>query len=108
MTNKRSDVINGLAGKRVAEMVDHSTDDSYWRDNFHQRSYIARGVLYIEYQPAYRYGAESVCNYPEKTFDEVEAKLARGWNKRCQGKSSLTWSWAKDAVRDAWNRAVGK
>src|SRR5262249_19663649 len=43
--------------------------------------------------------------YPGKRFDEIEARLNRAW-PRSRGESSLTWSKARDAVRDAYDRTI--
>jgi len=46
-----------------------------------------------------------VNKYPGKRFDELEARLSRNW-KKARGESPLTWSKAKDAVRDAYDRTI--
>src|SRR5215212_4344821 len=51
-------VVGGLAGKGVAESIDPTAEDNYWRDNFRNRSYIESDTSYDEWAPAYRYGWE--------------------------------------------------
>jgi len=93
----------GLAGKAGGEKFDPSVEDTYWAKSYATTSYVTAGSAYETYQPAYRYGWESYKKYPEKTFDQVEAELASGWEKHRDG-SSLTWHDARSAARDAWRR----
>ena len=96
-------VAGGLAGKAVAEQVDPTVETVYWRENYLKRPYVETGVLYPDYEPAYRYGWESYASYPGRDFESVEADLEREWPKR-RGSSTLDWTRARMAVRDAWNR----
>ena len=96
-------VAGGLAGKGIAEKIDPTAEEAYWRDNYQSRPYVDQGTAYDEYQPAYRYGWESRTKYADKKFEEVEPELGRGWSK-VRTKSSLGWDKAKQATRDAWDR----
>jgi hypothetical protein len=93
----------GLAGKAGGEKYDPSVEDTYWASSYSTAPYVVAGSAYKTYQPAYRYGWEAYKNNPEKTFDQVEAELANGWEKARDG-SSLTWHDARSAARDAWQR----
>ena len=95
-------VVGGFAGKGIAEQIDPTVEDAYWRDNFMSRPY-ASGSTYDEYEPAYRHGWDSYSRYPGRRFDEVESDLSHDWD-RAKGESKLTWDRAKVATRDAWNR----
>ncbi|HUG11995.1 MAG TPA: hypothetical protein VMM36_13325 [Opitutaceae bacterium] len=96
-------VAGGLAGKKVAEKVDPTVEDTYWRTNYSNRSYVAKDSAYAMYQPAYRTGYEGRGQYPGKTYEEVEADLKRDYEKT-SGAAGLTWDKAKGATRDAWHR----
>src|SRR5688572_27679740 len=96
-------VAGGLAGKGVAEAIDPTAEDAYWRENYKERPYAADASSYEEYGPAYRYGVDSFGQYPQRSFDEVESDLSRNWD-RSRESSSLEWERAKPATRDAWNR----
>lgn len=96
-------VVGGLAGKGIAESIDPTIEEAYWRENYVNRPYVTQGATFDEYGPAYRYGVDNYSKYPGKKFDEVEGDLARDW-QRAKGKSSLTWDNAKHASKDAWHR----
>lgn len=95
-------VIGGLAGKGVAESIDPTREDTYWRENYKHRPYVGDGS-YDDFGPAYAYGVSSYGRYPGRKFREVEAYLSRDWDS-ARGKSSLSWERAKSAARDAWDR----
>lgn len=96
-------VAGGLAGKSVAEMIDPTAEDAYWREHYTERPYYESGTSYDEYRPAYRYGWESRARYTGRSFDEVEPDLGRDW-ERVKDRSRLGWDKARNAARDAWHR----
>ena len=96
-------VAGGLAGKAGGEEVNPTVEDAYWRGNYHNRPYVKSGASYDIYEPAYRYGWESRSRHVGKKFDELEGDLERDWTRQ-RGDSSLNWSDAREAVRDAWHR----
>src|SRR5207253_1949733 len=96
-------VAGGLAGKGVAESVNPTAEEEYWRDNYTTRPYVREGEQFNDYQSAYRYGWESRCRYDTKSFDDVEEDLAGGW-EGVRGTSRLNWDRARQASKDAWDR----
>ncbi len=100
-------VVGGLAGKAVAESINPTAEEEYWRNNYQSRNYVDKGTPYSDYQAAYRYGWESRGRYRDKHFEDVETDLESGWTSS-KGKSGLTWAKAKHAVRDAWERITGQ
>ncbi|WP_226986076.1 glycine zipper domain-containing protein [Ramlibacter tataouinensis] len=94
-------VVGAVTGRRAK--VDHSAEDTYWRDNYSSRPYVKSGASYDEYSPAYRYGAQSYEKYPDRNFDDVESDLSRDWGT-ARGTSSMEWDHARHASRDAWHR----
>lgn len=92
--------IGAVAG-RMAK-ADPDTEDTYWRDNYSSRPYV-NGGSYDDYGPAYQYGVNARNQFPDRSFDDVEADLGRDWSNT-RGKSSLDWEKAKHASRDAWHR----
>ena len=96
-------IVGGLAGKGVAEKIDPTLEDGYWRENYVSRPYVSSDESYDDYGPAYGYGVSSYQRLAGSSFDDAEPDLARGWND-ARGTSSLDWERAKGAVRDAWTR----
>lgn len=99
-------VAGGLAGKGVAEAIDPTREDEYWRDNYSDRPYVEHGSSYDDYGPAYSFGVDAAGRHPGRTFEEVEPEMSRQWNDN-RSESTLRWENARDAVRDAWNRVNG-
>jgi hypothetical protein len=91
------------ADSTLRDKIDHNAEEEYWRNNYSSRPYYSEGTSFIEYKPAYKYGADAYSKYPGKTFDQTEAELGKDWD-RFKGTSSLTWDKAKHAARDAWER----
>ena len=96
-------VTGGLAGKGVAESVNPTNEDAYWRENFKSRPYYNKEKSYEHYAPAYRYGWESASKHNGRRFEDVENDLSRGWNT-ARGKATIEWNEVKDATRDAFDR----
>jgi hypothetical protein len=96
-------VVGGLVGKGVAEQINPTVEEAYWRDNYATRPYVAPGTSHDDYGPAYQLGWESRGRYRGKKFDEVEKDLGSDW-ERAKGKSRLSWDQARKASRDAWDR----
>jgi len=95
-------VAGGLAGKGVAESVNPTEEEAYWREAHASRPYAAKRT-YDELAPAYRYGWESCVRYGGCEWNAAEPELERGWDK-AKADSKLGWNEAKGATRDAWDR----
>lgn len=100
-------VAGGYAGKGIAEEIDPTAEEAYWRDEYPRREYFSEDVGYEEIAPAYRYGWESRSRNRDRSWEEVEPDLARDWG-RAPGVASLQWPQARPATRDAWERASRK
>ena len=96
-------IAGGLAGKGVAELIDPTIEEAYWRETYVSRPYVTKDATFDDYGPAYRYGLEGYTKYPGRKFDDVESELSREW-QRAKGKSALTWESAKHAAKDSWQR----
>jgi hypothetical protein len=96
-------VAGGLVGKGVAEKIDPTVEDEYWREEHVNRAYNEEGKSYALYQSAYRTGYEGYGRYPGRTYDEAEVDLQRDYELN-RGSTDLTWEQAKESTRDAWNR----
>lgn len=96
-------IAGALAGKAAAQLVNPNEEEKYWRDNHQNQSYFDSTTTYDSYAPAYRYGIEAYSTYSGRKFDEIEAQLAKEWDK-ARGTSRLTWDTARLAARDAYER----
>lgn len=96
----------GLIGKGVAEAVDPTSEEAYWRDRYQDEAYYDQSLAYDDYAPAYRTGYAGFQNYGRagRDFDSVQAELENDYNAS-RGTSRLEWEKARDASRAAWNRA---
>ena len=96
-------VAGGLAGKGIAEMVDPTEEDQYWREAHRDEPYYVEGREYdTDYAPAYRAGYEGRVKYDGRAFDEVEDDLAADY-ERFRG-NDMTWEEVRPASRAAWDR----
>lgn len=96
-------VAGGLTGKSLAEDVNPTVEDAYWRENFAARPYVPSGTAYEAFGPAYRFGWEGSNRYGELDWEQAEPKLREDW-RRSGGESVMRWEKASPAVRDAWRR----
>ncbi|NEP18787.1 MAG: glycine zipper family protein [Leptolyngbya sp. SIO4C1] len=99
-------VAGGLAGKGIAEQVDPTVEDAYWRDNYRSRPYVESDYDYDQdYAAAYRTGYTGYSTYAQEhpTYAEAEPRLRADYEKQ-RGSSRLDWNRAKQATQDAWNR----
>jgi hypothetical protein len=69
MRRSRKRSSGGLAGKGIAEAIDPTTEEAYWRENFSGRPYVKGESKFDDYGPAYRHGAEAYggskgCSFP--------------------------------------------
>ena len=71
-------VVGGLAGKGVAESIDPTVEDAYWRENYASRDYVAPGRTYADYGPAYGYAlGASIAPALSRTWSQSWPKA--GW-----------------------------
>lgn len=96
-------IVGGLAGKAVAESINPTREDLYWRSNYLNRPYIDRTKNYEDYGPAYGLAVTRYDANPDRRFEDVENELASEW-ATSRGKSTLDWNDARPAARDAWER----
>jgi hypothetical protein len=101
-------VAGGLAGKAVAEAIDPTREDAYWREHYSAEPYYESGRSYEDYEPAYRAGYESYGEITSKygrprTFEEVERDIEAKYNERRVG-DGFGWDKARTPARAAWDR----
>jgi hypothetical protein len=95
-------IVGGLAGKSVAEAVNPTIEDAYWRENHRLQSY-ANGRSYDDYGPAYRNGYEGYEQYGTdgRSFAEREAELRKRYEAT---RPKLAWTEGRLASQAAWQR----
>jgi len=95
-------VAGGLAGKAVAENIDPTAEDAYWRANYASRPYVKKGDPYDVYEAGYRTAYENYGQFRGQTFEEAEEELRTDYETRTARKGS--WEKGRAAARDAWQR----
>lgn len=98
----------GLVGHGIAEGVNPTAEDAYWRENYGTRPYAQQGRSYDDYRPAYQYGWESKARYGDRKWEDAEPELGREWNTYNKGAARQTWDEAKYATKDAWHRVENR
>jgi len=94
-------VVGAFGGKAVAEAIDPTEEQAYWRENYASRDYVHPARSFDDYAPAYDYGVRRF--EAGRDFDDAEPDLAGDWDN-VRGKSDLEWNDARPAARDAWER----
>lgn len=97
-------VAGAFAGKNVAEAIDPTVEDAFWRDEYPNREYYQPGVDYETIQPAYQYGWESRTLHANRSWDEAKEDVRRQWETEQSEKMPGTWEDAQRPIRDAWDR----
>ena len=99
-------VVAGAAiGKGVAERVDPTGENEYWRHAYQTRPYAKHEYDFDrDYSAAYGYGLDAREKHGARSFEEIEADLRKDWED-ARGESRLSWEEARPAVRDAFSRA---
>jgi hypothetical protein len=90
----------------VAEAVNPTVEEQYWRENHASQSYATQEYGYEHFAPAYRVGYEAVAKYPGKDFDEIDDELALDYQKYQPG-DALPWDQVRPATRAAWTKVSG-
>lgn len=96
-------VVGAFAGKGIAEKMNPTHEEAYWREN-HARQPYAGEWGYDEFSHAYRLGYEGYGKYgKDGRFDDYSDEF-RDEFERNRGDSKLTWEDAQLASRAAWER----
>jgi hypothetical protein len=86
----------------TSHVINPTAEDAYWQREFTKQPYYRPELGYDDYSPAYRVGYTGPLRR-EGSFNALEPQLQQDW-KRVKGRSRLTWTEARQATRDAWNR----
>jgi uncharacterized protein YcfJ len=98
-------IVGGMAGKSIAEKIDPTREDAYWRTEHARQSY-AQGRPYEDYAPAYRVGYEGYAKRAAgadrvHTFAEHEEELREVYERQ---QAKLGWQEARPASQAAWEK----
>jgi hypothetical protein len=93
----------------MANDIDPSEEERYWRENYKSRSYFQRGRDFPFYAAAYRFGWESASrmDYFGRRFEDVEKDLSTNW-MRAHGNLRSGWDDVRGATRDAFERVQNR
>ncbi|HVX83251.1 MAG TPA: hypothetical protein VH253_00395 [Phycisphaerae bacterium] len=89
-----------FAGRHVAESLNPSTQEHYFRSHFATRPYVHPGDHFDDFREAYAFGILTRQQHEAETFDEAEPTLHVQWD---QEHHRLPWAKACPAVCDAWD-----
>jgi len=101
-------IAGGAAGHGIAEGVNPSEEDAYWRQQYRREPYHSEDYDYADYEPAFRLGYLDYPTHVGRTYEQAEEELGRDWEGRHRGDSRLTWHQAKPAARAAWHRVASR
>ncbi len=94
-------VLGGLAGKRVAESIDPTAEEAYWRKEFPNRPYAEPASTYEDFDPTYRFGWEARERYADQSWEQAAATVRSDWERDRPG---FPWEKAQAPIRDSWDR----
>jgi hypothetical protein len=97
-------VAGAYAGKALAENIDPTVEEEYWRNEYPQRPYYSENRSYDDFAPAYRAGWEAYDPQATSTWQEREALARQRWEGE-GGAPTMTWEEARLASQDAYERA---
>jgi hypothetical protein len=113
-------IVGGYAGREVAEGIDPTLEDAYWRENHPAQPYAKENRTYDDYASAYRTGYTGFRR--DQSFEEREADLRRTYeeplpkapagtqniassqNVTDHSSSRLSWEEVRQAARAAYQR----
>lgn len=98
-------IVGGAAGHDAAESIDPTSEVEYWRTTYSSRPYADPQYHFeSDFRPAFQFGVDSRNQFIARQWDDALADhLHSEWDAR-RGTSTLSWSQAQAAVRDAWDR----
>lgn len=96
-------VAGGLAGKSVAEAVNPTAEEKFWRETYIREPYYVRGRSYEYYAPGFRAGWEGRVRHDGRTFEQAEPELEREYTLT-RTELDPEWQDIRPAARAAWDR----
>jgi len=96
-------ILGGLGGHALAESVDPTAEDAYWREHHKEQPFAdPSSDDFEQYAPAYRTGYLGYSVYGEqRDFDQAEEDLRASYEA---SRPDLPWELARPAIYVAWER----
>ncbi len=99
-------IVGAYSGRGVAETLNPTLEEAYWRENHAAQPWAEKSLNFEHYALAYRTGFEGAQKYAGKQYQEIEADLARDYEKN-DANPAMPWDRARPAVKAAWDRLGG-
>ena len=97
-------IAGGRGGNGVAESIDPTVHDEYWKKNHSAQPYAGNGP-YDQYSGAYRTGYRGMMRHgTEKSYHDVEGDLKSDY-EATKDKAAVGWEHAKEATKAAYEHA---
>ena len=96
-------IAGGLAGKSVAEAVNPTAEEKFWRETYVREPYYESGRPFEYYAPGFRAGWEGRVRHDGRSFEAAEPELILQYD-RSKTELDPGWSVMRQAARAAWNR----
>lgn len=96
-------VTGGLAGSGIAEAVNPTAEETFWRESYVREPYYTKGRGYEYYAPGFRAGWAGRVHHDGRTFDQAEPELMSEY-ARVQTELDPAWHELRPAARAAWDR----
>lgn len=96
-------IAGAAAGHGIAEKIDPTAENAYWRDSYKAEPYYEDGEQFEDYDPAYRLGYDRYHEFQGRSYEDAERDLETEW-ERTKGNSKLSWEKAKLAARAGWQK----
>lgn len=96
-------VTGGLAGSSIAEVVNPTAEEIFWKERYVREPYYVKGRTYEYYAPGFRAGWAGRVHHDGRTFDQAEPELMAEY-ARVQTELDPAWHELQSAARAAWNR----
>lgn len=94
-------IVGGFAGKGVAEAIDPTAEEAYWKENYNREPYYSGDKDFADYGPAYQMSVTRFSD--DSTFEDHEPGMEKDW-ENLKGSSRLHWLEARAAAKAGWDR----
>ncbi len=96
-------ITGGLAGSGIAEAVNPTAEETFWRESYIREPYYTKDHGYEYYAPGFRAGWAGRVHHDGRTFDQAEPELMSDY-ARAKTELDPAWHELRPAARAAWDR----